>query len=77
MTSVFILRLPSLINVEGLFLAQNFDDWDDVGLNIPKPPNLLELFRGCSTVVLSDKERLDRIKDLVREGEGKLEGFHL
>ena len=47
--------------------SQDFDDWDDVGLNIPKPPTLLELFRDYSTAVLSDKERLDRIKDLVRK----------
>ncbi|XP_028391944.1 RAB11-binding protein RELCH-like [Dendronephthya gigantea] len=24
---------------------QDFDDWDDVGLNIPQPPNLLRLYR--------------------------------
>ena len=38
-----------------------------MGLNIPKPPTLLELFRDYSTAVLSDKERLDRIKDLVSD----------
>lgn len=25
--------------------GQDFDDWDDVGINISKPPNLLKLFR--------------------------------
>ena len=36
-----------------------------MGLNIPKPPTLLDLYRDYSTTVLSDKERLDRIKALV------------
>ena len=44
---------------------QDFDDWDDVGLNIPKPPDLLYLFRNYSTCALSDKEKIDRIKQLV------------
>jgi hypothetical protein len=26
---------------------QDFDDWDDVGLNIAKPPELLTLYRDC------------------------------
>ena len=44
---------------------QDFDDWDDVGLNIPKPPDLLFLFRSYSTFTLSDREKLERIKNLV------------
>lgn len=44
---------------------QDFDDWDDVGLNIPKPPDLLYLFRNFSTFMLSDREKLERIKNLV------------
>jgi hypothetical protein len=24
---------------------KDFDDWDDVGLNIPQPPNLVRLYR--------------------------------
>ena len=44
---------------------QDFDDWDDVGLNIPKPPDLLYLFRNYSTCMLSDKDKVDRIKNLV------------
>ena len=46
-------------------LTQDFDDWDDVGLNIPKPPDLLYLFRNYSTCMLSDKDKVDRIKNLV------------
>lgn len=26
---------------------QDFEDWDDVGLNIPKPTELLHLYRDC------------------------------
>lgn len=28
-----------------LYLLQDFEDWDDVGLNIPKPAELLQLYR--------------------------------
>ncbi len=45
--------------------SQDFDDWDDVGLNVPKPPNLLYLFRNYSTCALSDREKIDRIQQLV------------
>ena len=51
--------------IHSLHVLQDFDDWDDVGLNIPKPPDLLSLFRNYSTVMLSDKEKLDRIQALV------------
>ena len=27
------------------FPSQDFEDWDDVGLNMPKPPSLLHLYR--------------------------------
>ena len=28
-----------------IHLLQDFDDWDDVGLNTSKPPDLLHLYR--------------------------------
>lgn len=28
--------------------VQDFEDWDDVGLNIPKPPDLVQLYRSYS-----------------------------
>uniref|UniRef100_A0A3B1J9U9 RAB11 binding and LisH domain, coiled-coil and HEAT repeat containing n=1 Tax=Astyanax mexicanus TaxID=7994 RepID=A0A3B1J9U9_ASTMX len=28
---------------------QDFELWDDVGLNIPKPPDLLQLYRNCGS----------------------------
>ena len=48
-----------------LFLLKDFDDWDDVGLNISKPPGLLYLFREYSNYAMSDQEQLNRILDLV------------
>ena len=56
-----LLTLPIFSSV------QDFDDWDDVGLNIPKPPDLLFLFRNYSTVMLSDRDKVERIKDLVSD----------
>ena len=35
----------SLLKFEPSNFLQDFDDWDDVGLNIPQPPNLLRLYR--------------------------------
>ena len=57
---------PPHTHTHTLTHTQDFDDWDDVGLNIPKPPDLLYLFRNYSTCTLSDKEKIDRIKQLVR-----------
>ena len=54
---------------------QDFDDWDDVGLNIPKPPDLLYLFRNYSTCMLSDKDKVDRIKNLVSQLTLSLEAY--
>ncbi|XP_047517083.1 RAB11-binding protein RELCH-like [Pieris napi] len=30
---------------------QEFEDWDDVGLNMPRPPGLIPLFRGSNTIL--------------------------
>ena len=48
-----------------LLLLKDFDDWDDVGLNISKPPGLLYLFREYNNYAMSDQEQLNRILDLV------------
>ncbi|EDO33912.1 predicted protein, partial [Nematostella vectensis] len=49
---------------------QDFDDWDDVGLNIPKPPDLLHLYRdyGHHTV-----PEVVLVLQSVREEKVKLE----
>ncbi|XP_053715334.1 RAB11-binding protein RELCH homolog isoform X2 [Synchiropus splendidus] len=38
---------------------QDFELWDDVGLNIPKPPDLLQLYRNCGTPLPSPREMVD------------------
>ncbi|XP_045921446.1 RAB11-binding protein RELCH homolog isoform X4 [Micropterus dolomieu] len=38
---------------------QDFELWDDVGLNIPKPPDLLQLYRNCWTPLPSPRDMVD------------------
>eukprot|EP00064_Thunnus_orientalis_P000722 superscaffoldBa00000040_g723 len=38
---------------------QDFELWDDVGLNIPKPPDLLQLYRNCGTPLPSPRDTAD------------------
>ncbi|XP_067857962.1 RAB11-binding protein RELCH homolog isoform X4 [Heptranchias perlo] len=38
---------------------QDFELWDDVGLNIPKPPDLLQMYRECGSHATSSKEMID------------------
>ncbi|KAM7370023.1 hypothetical protein PAMP_011309 [Pampus punctatissimus] len=38
---------------------QDFELWDDVGLNIPKPPDLLQLYRNCGTSLPSPRDTAD------------------
>ncbi|TNN86572.1 LisH domain and HEAT repeat-containing protein KIAA1468 [Liparis tanakae] len=38
---------------------QDFELWDDVGLNIPKPPDLLHLYRNCGTALPSPRDTVD------------------
>ncbi|KAK3541231.1 hypothetical protein QTP86_016800 [Hemibagrus guttatus] len=38
---------------------QDFELWDDVGLNIPKPPDLLQLYRSCGSSQHSHRETID------------------
>ncbi|XP_078055986.1 RAB11-binding protein RELCH homolog isoform X1 [Mustelus asterias] len=38
---------------------QDFELWDDVGLNIPKPPDLLQMYRECGSHATSSKEMKD------------------
>ena len=46
-------------------MLQNLDDWDDVGLNIPKPPALLQQFRHYDSLSLGGHEQVNRIDHLV------------
>lgn len=56
------------------FTLQDFDDWDDVGLNIPKPPNLLRLYRdfdkhaipsAAQTLVEMEEENTKLVRPIV------------
>ncbi|CAD5117095.1 DgyrCDS5906 [Dimorphilus gyrociliatus] len=38
---------------------QDFDDWDDVGLNVSKPPNLLHLYRDYGHHAIEVVEKID------------------
>lgn len=38
---------------------QDFELWDDVGLNIPKPPDLLQLYRNSGTPLSSPRVMVD------------------
>uniref|UniRef100_A0A672IFY9 Uncharacterized protein n=1 Tax=Salarias fasciatus TaxID=181472 RepID=A0A672IFY9_SALFA len=38
---------------------QDFELWDDVGLNIPKPPDLLQLYRNCGSPLPSPRDVAD------------------
>lgn len=42
-----------------MFFFQDFELWDDVGLNIPKPPDLLQLYRNCGTPLPSPRDTVD------------------
>eukprot|EP00794_Sanderia_malayensis_P019013 gene19013-20925_t len=48
---------------------QDLDDWDDVGVNISRPPNLLHLFRDYGKHVIgpieADKEEIERLKQQI------------
>lgn len=46
---------------------QNFEDWDDVGLNIPKPPQLLQQLRHYNSFSLGGQEQMNRIRHLEAE----------
>lgn len=38
---------------------QDFELWDDVGLNIPKPPDLLHLYRNCGNSLPLHRDTVD------------------
>ncbi|XP_055737575.1 RAB11-binding protein RELCH homolog isoform X4 [Salvelinus fontinalis] len=38
---------------------QDFELWDDVGLNIPKPPDLLQIYRNCGSSLPSPRNTVD------------------
>lgn len=54
------LSLFGVIQIHAFnFSFQDFELWDDVGLNIPKPPDLLQLYRNCGTPLPSPRDTAD------------------
>ena len=51
--------LTSTTNTFFIFYFQDFELWDDVGLNIPKPPDLLQLYRNCGAPLPSPRDTVD------------------
>ncbi|XP_055891966.1 RAB11-binding protein RELCH homolog isoform X3 [Biomphalaria glabrata] len=43
---------------------QDFEDWDDVGLNIPRPPGLVHLLKDYSSHVAPSKDTCDACVDV-------------
>ena len=41
---------------------QDFDDWGDVGLNIPKPPGLVQLFRNYHKMTEDRGEYVEQLQ---------------
>lgn len=41
------------------FLLKDFELWDDVGLNIPKPPDLLQLYRDFGNHHVTARDLVD------------------
>ena len=39
---------------------EDFEDWDSIGLNVSKPPNLLRLYRDFKRHVVPSKVTLDQ-----------------
>ncbi|XP_065064241.1 RAB11-binding protein RELCH homolog [Rhopilema esculentum] len=52
---------------------QDIDDWDDVGVNTPRPPNLLHLFRDYGKHVVEpvekDKEEIEKLREQIYQLE--------
>lgn len=53
-----LVDTKSVINVLFLLL-KDFELWDDVGLNIPKPPDLLQLYRDFGNHHATPKDVVD------------------
>lgn len=41
-------------------LEEDFEDWDSIGLNVAKPPNLLRLFRDFKRHISPTKETCEK-----------------
>ena len=52
-----------------MLILQDFEDWDDVGLNVAKPPGLVHLYRDFSqhTNPSIDRQEFGCMVDLTSE----------
>lgn len=59
--SVWPSGTVGIVHIDALhcIFTQDFDDWDDVGLNTPHPPDLLHLYRDFSRHVIVKPETKD------------------
>lgn len=53
------VKLPQIVFILIFFIFQDFELWDDVGLNIPKPPDLLQLYRDFGNHQVTGKDLVD------------------
>ncbi len=64
-----------------VIFPQDFEDWDDVGLNIPKPPDLLHLYRDYGQhggKVAMETEDFQSMVDMgSEEGDNRLQDLEI
>uniref|UniRef100_A0A3Q2XXR2 RAB11 binding and LisH domain, coiled-coil and HEAT repeat containing n=1 Tax=Hippocampus comes TaxID=109280 RepID=A0A3Q2XXR2_HIPCM len=51
---------------------QDFELWDDVGLNVPKPPDLLQLYRNCGSSLSPTRDVVDVAVGVTNGGKKKI-----
>ena len=61
--------LFAILYIKLILGSQDIDDWDDVGVNTARPPDLLHLFRDYSKHVMEplqkEKDEIKRLKDQI------------
>lgn len=63
MLCVYLIGLYTVVFLlyvfHNIWFLQDFELWDDVGLNIPKPPDLLQLYRNCGNSLPLHRDTAD------------------
>lgn len=54
-----MLEVSLLCGLFSLIALKDFELWDDVGLNIPKPPDLLQLYRDFGNHHVTTRDVVD------------------
>lgn len=70
--TLIYLKLSQLFLLQ---IFQDFEDWDDVGLNMPRPPDLLHLYKdfGCHSSPLIERANAECMACLEDEKATSLE----